>query len=134
MDHLRRITPGAGCDEDGCLRQAVRRPQHVLPKIEVSKPICETFQSCRLDTFVAVDDSVPPAEVEPGEVAVRGLAGGQLKGEIGRRGESMRILSQRSYPSGRLFQEAGRAHQLGGITAQDGCADAQYQTHVVVEG
>ena len=106
----------------------------MVPKIEVSKPICEAFQSGRLDTFGAVDDAQHPAEVEPGEVTVGGFAGGQVKGEVRRPRKSMRILSQRSYPSGRLFQERNRARQRGGIAAQDGCADAQHQTHVVVEG
>ena len=106
----------------------------MVPKIEVSKPIGEAFQSGRLDTFGAVDDAEHPAKVEPGEVTVGGFAGGQIKGEVGRRRKSMRILRQRSYPSGRPFQERNRARQVGGMAAQDGCADAQHQTHVVIEG
>ena len=56
----------------------------MVPKIEVSKPICEAFQRRRLDAFGAVDDAQHPAEVEPGEVTVGGFAGGQVKGEVGR--------------------------------------------------
>ena len=106
----------------------------MVPKIEVSKPICEAFQSGRLDAFGAVDDAHHPTEVEPGKVIVGGFAGGQVKGEVGRRRKSMRILRQRAHPSGRPFQERNRARQRAGMAAQDGCADAQHQTHVVVEG
>ena len=86
----------------------------MVPKIEVSKPICEAFQGGRIDTFGAVDDAEHPAEVEPGEVTVGGFAGGQVEGEVGRRRKGMRILRQRSYPSGRLFQERNRARQPAG--------------------
>ena len=106
----------------------------MVPEIEVREPICEAFQSGRIDTFGAVDDAQHPAEVEPGEVTVGGFAGGQVEGEVGRRRKRMRILGQRPYPSGRPFQERNRARQLGATAAQDGCADAQHQTHVVVEG
>ena len=103
-------------------------------KLKCANRSDEAFQSGRLDTFGAVDDAPHPTQVEPGEVTVGGFAGGQVKGEVGRRRKSMGILSQRPYPPGRPFQERDRARQLGGKAAQDGCADAQHQTHVVVEG
>ena len=39
----RRFTPGAGGDEDRRLRQAVRGTHHVVPKVEVRKPIDEAL-------------------------------------------------------------------------------------------
>ena len=106
----------------------------MVPKVEVREPINEALQSGRLDTFGTADDAQHPAEVEPGQVTVGGLAGGQVEGEVGRRRQRMRILGQRSHPPGRPLQERDRTRQLGAIAAQDRCADAQHQTHVVVEG
>ena len=106
----------------------------MVPKVEVREPIDEALQCGRLDTFGAADDAQHPAEVEPGQVTVGCFAGGQVKGEVGRRRTRVRILGQRSHPSGRPFQERNRARQLAAMAAQDRCADAQHQTHVVVEG
>ncbi len=73
----------------------------MVPKIEVRKPINEALQRRRLDTFGTADDAQHPAEVEPGQVAVDCLAGGHVKGEVGRRRKCVRIFGQRAHPSGR---------------------------------
>ena len=77
--------------------------------------------------------STPPRS-RPARSLVGGLAGRQLEGEVGRRRERVRALRQRLHPAGRPLQERHRTGQLGAKAAEDGCADTQHQTHVVVEG
>ena len=106
-------------------------------KIEVRKPIDEAFQGGRLDTFGAADDAHHAAEVEPVEVAVGGLAGGQIEGEVGRRRaehEDFRPALGSIWPavpgtqpdsSGRRGGRSGSARRL---PAPDPCRDRRATT------
>ena len=55
----------------------------MVPEIEVRKPICEAFQSGRLDAFGAVDDAAHPAQVEPARSPSVVLRAARSKAKLG---------------------------------------------------
>ena len=106
-------------------------------KLKCAEPVDEALQGGRLDALGAADDAQHPAEVQPGEVGVGRLAGGQVEGEVGRRRPRVGILGQRSHPAGRSLEErrpgssAGRGSRPGSARrrpAPDPCRDRRAAT------
>ena len=90
--------------------------------------------------LATAEDGQDVAQVEPGEVLVRGFARGQLEGEVGCRRErpsaADRLTSgcHQLEPPRRPLQECDRAGQYTGQPRHNRRTNSQHQAHVVIEG